>query len=86
MSEAADNALEFVTTADLVDELQRRHIASIVVVLGKTAKSDRATLRSDYYSGGWHTCLGMLESFRHEMLNKGVTPGEDDVPVDAREG
>ena len=51
--------LEFVSTADLIDELQARHEATVISLL--TLLDDGEACNSVRYSGGAFRCLGMAQ-------------------------
>lgn len=55
-----DNHLDLIDTEDLIKELQRRHDALVVLMIKEGLYPGQDGFKTNY-SGGAHTCLGLLE-------------------------
>ena len=51
--------LDFVTTEDLIIELQRRH--DEIVVMGSTKRTGEVEDLTVAFSGSYHACVGLIE-------------------------
>lgn len=54
--------LEFVTTEELIDELNRRYPVLVLLTLrtAKGAKDEKAESFHSWYRGGWNACFGLV--------------------------
>lgn len=63
------NDLELIDTADLVQEIAKRHRGSIILLQGPASPSEQETF--SFFKGTAVECLGLLE-FGKVMIKDGV--------------
>jgi TolB-like protein len=69
----SNNALEFVTTEELIVELMRRHDA--IVIARETHTTDAKNDATFDFSGGLSAALGLVERLKRRLL-KAAEAGE----------
>lgn len=82
--------LQFATTDEIVDELQRRYLSLVLITL-ETAKgkvNEQDEVMSSWYRGGWNACYGLVrrqaarmeaeDAKRFEHVNTDDQDGDED--------
>lgn len=76
--EAAAVDLTFVTTADLLEELNRRHKAILIVREMISPHDANKTDTLIEYDGGLNVAVGMAERARHRLLGQAKLIDDED--------